>query len=106
MEIAIGIAVIIATFGGVVTLHEFAKQWGRRNMAPGEGKQILAEIKALREELRGQGAATGGASGGAAASGDVIARLERLQQEMSALRDTTTEFDMSVDAAIERLERR
>jgi hypothetical protein len=39
-------------------------------------------------------------------SSDVTAQLNAIRQEMALLRDTTTKFDMSFDAALSRLEQR
>ena len=107
----LGVAVIVGVSCGGAALIEFAKAFGKR-VAGGETKQVLKELRALREEmanLRGSEVAGGGGatkSSGAAASKDILSRLDRLQEDMTSLRDTTTKFDMSFDASLERLERR
>lgn len=104
MDFLLGIAIIVGVSCVGGALVELAKNIGKgKGFSGRDAKQILAELKALRAEmaeLRGTGKAAGGAGP------DIVSRLDRLQTEMTALRDTTTEFDMSVDAAIDRLERR
>jgi hypothetical protein len=101
--VAIGVA------GGVVgkildTIGKFATPGG------GAGRDVRAlhqEVQTLRadmESLRQQRGGTTGPGGGSGADG--AARLSQLEREIAALRDTTTKFDMSFDAALERLERR
>ena len=101
--VAIGVA------GGVVgkildTIGKFAAPGGggRRDV-----RALHQEVQTLRadmESLRGGTTGPGGGGGGSGADG--AARLSQLEREIAALRDTTTKFDMSFDAALERLERR
>ena len=95
MDLFIGIAILIGSSCAGGALIVAAKRIFHGGAISGqEAKQILQELKALRAE----GAALREAERTPAAS-----RLERLQQELSALRDTTTAFDLSVDAALTRL---
>jgi hypothetical protein len=54
-------------------------------------QQRLEEMRVLR----GQGGGT-----------EVVTELRQLQQQLHELRDTTTRYDMSFDAALQRLESR
>lgn len=105
---AIIILVGISCTGGVLT--EFAKASGRRRKGgTPEAKQILEELKALRRDVNAlqQGASSPAASATAPRNDpNLAARLAYLEQELAVLRDTTTQFDMSFDAALDRLEGR
>lgn len=56
-----------------------------------KNKHKLEEMKILR---------------GHSAGNDVTAEIRQLQQQINELRDTTTRYDMSFDAALQRLESR
>ena len=103
MDFFIGIAIIIAVFSGGVSLHEYVKRMGPSSKR--DAKQILQELKALRAEMA-ELRESGRAGGTGKAGPDIVSRLDRLQEEMTALRDTSTKFDMSFDAALDRLEQR
>ena len=107
MELFAGIALIIAVAGSVSALEQWVKA-KNKGLGQGEARRILDELKALRGDVAElqSGRAAAGVPGRAGANSDVIGRLDQLQQEIAALRDTTTQFDMSFDAALDRLERR
>jgi uncharacterized protein YicC (UPF0701 family) len=46
------------------------------------------------------------ARGGSEMSNEIRAELNEMKSQLAALRDTTTKFDMTFDAALERLEQR
>ena len=98
--VAIGVA------GGVVgkildTIGRFAAPGGggRRDV-----RALHQEVQTLRAEMESLRQQQGGTTGPGGADG--ATRLSQLEREIAALRDTTTKFDMSFDAALERLERR
>ena len=62
-------------------------------MASMKHRHKLDEMRVLRGE-------------GIGASGDVMAEIRKLQEQIHELRDTTTRYDMSFDAALQRLESR
>lgn len=102
--------VFIGCASGV--LKSFADAMGRRRSeASGEIKRILEELRELRADVgtlqqRNRTGSSSVGNGGVALTGDAASRLKMLEEEMTSLRDTTTQFDMSFDAALERLERR
>lgn len=57
----------------------------------------MAKIKSARGD---------GDKGDVKGSAEVVRELQAMRQEMALLRDTTTKFDMSFDAALSRLEQR
>ncbi len=106
------VIVFITTMGNVLTAA--IKAQGKRPHPPrdaaGNGsrvRELAAEVHALRaevERIRAGAAATGRHDAGL--TRDAAARLDALSEEIHTLRDTTTQFDMTFDAALERLERR
>lgn len=110
MELFIGFAgfaliIGVSCVGGAI--NEWVKNVSKaKGLSGRDAKQILQELKALRQEVAELRGGVGGEPRTAGDGKDIVGRLDRLQQEMTALRDTTTEFDMSVDAALDRLEQR
>lgn len=81
MADALAAVIIPLSFFGSI----LAWVWMRQN-------HRLEELKIMR----GQGAG----------SADVVNEIRQIQQQLHELRDTTTRYDMSFDAALQRLEAR
>ena len=98
------VTIVFISYAGNA-LTEWVKAQGKRHggASTAEVEHLRAEVGALREEMTALRRVKGGSG---AAAPDVLSRLDRIQDEVAGLRDTTTQFDMSFDAALDRLERR
>ncbi len=65
---------------------------------------LREEVRALHAELA-EVKRTGGRTAQAGGA-NLSARVQAIEEEVANLRDTTTQFDMSFDAALDRVERR
>src|SRR5437879_841150 len=74
-------AILIVIFGFVLAIVSM------------KHKHKIEEMRVLRGE-------------GGGVQGDVSSELRKLQEQLHELRDTTTRYDMSFDAALQRLESR
>jgi hypothetical protein len=81
MEWVVGAIAVFLIFGGGHVVSEWLK-----------GEQEIRRLKV--QQTQGSG------------NSDTLRAIEDLRKEVSELRDTTTRFDMSFDAAISHLEQR
>jgi hypothetical protein len=81
MEWIVGLVAVFLIFGGGHIVSEWLK-----------GEQEIRRLKVQRAQGN--------------VNGDTLRAIEDLRKEVAELRDTTTRFDMSFDAAITHLEQR